>query len=92
MEPFLLWVGCGEGLELGKRLCFGFVDLKKAFVGVPRQVIRWAMCGLRLGGGWCQQSSLLYTGAKTAVETWKLYLENSELPCSDSCCTQMTRL
>jgi len=26
-----------------KKLCFGFVDLEKAFDGVPREVIRWAM-------------------------------------------------
>jgi len=27
----------------GKKLCFGFVDLVKAFDRVPREVIRWAM-------------------------------------------------
>jgi len=27
----------------GKKLYFGFVDLEKAFDGVPREVIRWAM-------------------------------------------------
>jgi len=27
----------------GKKLYFGFVDLKKAFDRVPREVIRWAM-------------------------------------------------
>jgi len=26
-----------------KKLCFGFVDLEKAFDRVPREVIRWAM-------------------------------------------------
>ena len=27
----------------GKKLCFDFVDLEKAFDRVPREVIRWAM-------------------------------------------------
>jgi len=30
----------------GKKLYFGFVDLEKAFVRVPREMIRWAMCKL----------------------------------------------
>ena len=28
----------------GKKLYFGFVDLEKAFDGVPREVISWAKC------------------------------------------------
>jgi len=27
----------------GKKLCFGFVDLEKAFDSIPREVIRWAV-------------------------------------------------
>jgi len=30
----------------GKKLCFGFVYLEKAFDRVLREVIRWAMCKL----------------------------------------------
>ena len=30
----------------GKKLYSGFVDLKKVFDRLPREVIRWAMCNL----------------------------------------------
>ena len=30
----------------GKKQYFGFVDLEKAFNGLPREVISWAMCKL----------------------------------------------
>jgi len=31
---------------IGKKLCFGFVDLEKASDRVPREVIRWAVHNL----------------------------------------------
>ena len=34
----------------GGRLCFGFVDLERAFGGVPREVVGWAVCGLGVSG------------------------------------------
>jgi len=42
--PFLWQVRCRRILDLKvKKLCFGFVDLEKAFDRVPREVISWAM-------------------------------------------------
>ena len=35
----------------GKKLCFGFVDLEKAFDRVPREAISWAMQKLELKNG-----------------------------------------
>jgi len=34
----------------GKKLHVGFVDLEKAFNGIPREVITWAMHKLELNG------------------------------------------
>jgi len=53
----------------GKKLYFGFVDLEKAFDGVPREVIRWAM--RKLGAEEWLVSAVMstYTGAKTVVRT-----------------------
>jgi len=43
----------------GKKLCFGFVDLEKAFDRVPRKVIRWAMHKLGV------EKWLVYTVVRT---------------------------
>jgi len=53
----------------GKRLCFGFVDLKKAFDKFPREVIRWAMRKLGVVDvEWLVSAVMLvYTGAKTVL-------------------------
>jgi len=51
----------------GKKLCFGFVDLEKAFDDVPREVIRWAV--RKLGVEEWLVSAVMYTGAKTDVRT-----------------------
>jgi len=55
----------------GKKLCFGFVDLEKAFDSVPREVIRWAM--RKLGtwewkNGWYWQSCLCIQVQKQLLE------------------------
>jgi len=51
----------------GKKLCFFFVDLEKAFDRVPREVMRWAM--RKLGVEEWLVSPVMYTGAKTVVRT-----------------------
>ena len=50
-----------------KQLYFGFVDLKKAFERVPREVISWAMHKLGVEE-WLAVMSM-YIGAKTVVRT-----------------------
>ena len=50
----------------GKKLYFGFVDLEKAFDGVPREVISWATHKLGVEE-WLVMS--MYAGAKTVVRT-----------------------
>jgi len=50
-----MWGRFGAG---GKKLCFGFVDLKRAFGGHPREVIRWAM--REMGGGVVGVDSYVY--------------------------------
>jgi len=50
----------------GKKLCFGFVDLEKAFDRVLREVIRWATRKL---GVEVSAVMSMYTGAKTVVRT-----------------------
>jgi len=50
----------------GKKLCFTFVNLKKAFDRVPREVISWAVRKLGVEE-WLV--SAVYTGAKTVVRT-----------------------
>jgi len=45
----------------GKKLCFGFVDLEKAFDRVLKEVIRWAMHKLAVIS--------MHTRAKTVVRT-----------------------
>jgi len=53
----------------GKKLCFGFVDLEKAFDKVLREVIRCAMrkLGMEEWLVWAVMS--MCTGAKTVVRT-----------------------
>ena len=53
----------------GKKLYFGFVDLEKAFDRVPREVIRWAMCKLKVEEWLVSAVMSMYTGAKTVVRT-----------------------
>jgi len=52
----------------GKKLYF-FVDLEKAFDGVPREVISWAVRGLGVEGWLVSAVMSMYTGAKTVVRT-----------------------
>jgi len=51
----------------GKKLYFGFVDLEKAFDGVPREVIRWAMHKLGVEEWLVSAVMCMYTGAKKVV-------------------------
>jgi len=53
----------------GKKLCFGFVDLDKAFDRVPREVIRCAMHKLGVEEWLVSAVMSMYTGAKTDVST-----------------------
>ena len=53
----------------GKELYLGFVDLEKAFDRVPREVIRWAMCKLRVEEWLVLAVMSIYTGAKTVHRT-----------------------
>ena len=53
----------------GKKLYFGFVDLEKAFDGVPREVINWAMRKLRVEEWLVSAVMSMYSGAKTVVRT-----------------------
>jgi len=48
----------------GTKLYFGFVDLEKAFDGVPREVIRWAMRKLGVEEWLVSAVMSMYTGAK----------------------------
>jgi len=56
------------GVE-GKRLCFGFVDLEKAFDGVPGGVVGWAVRGLGVGGWLVSAVVSVCAGAKAVVRT-----------------------
>jgi len=53
----------------GKKLCFGFVDLEKAFDKVPREVISWAMPKLGVEQWLVSAVMSMYTGAKTVVRS-----------------------
>ena len=53
----------------GKKLCFGFVDLAKAFDGVPREVIRLAMRMLGVEEWLVSAVMSMYTDSKTVVRT-----------------------
>jgi len=50
-------------------LCFGFVDLEKAFDGAPREVIRWAMCKLSVDELLVSAVMSVYVGPQTVVRT-----------------------
>jgi len=51
----------------GKKLCFGLVDLEKAFDRVPREVIRQEMHKLGVKEWLVTAVMSMYTGAKTVV-------------------------
>jgi len=53
----------------GERLCFGFVDLERAFGGVPREVVGWAMRKLGVEEWLLSAVMSMYSGAKTVVGT-----------------------
>ena len=53
----------------GKKLYFGFVDLKKAFDRVPREVISWAMRKLGVEEWLVSAVMSMYSGAKTVART-----------------------
>jgi len=54
------------GVE-GGGLCFGFVDLERAFDGVPRGVMGWAMRKLGVGEWLVSAVMSVYTGAEAVV-------------------------
>ena len=56
------------GVE-GRGLYFGFVDLEKAFDGVPREVISWAMRKLGVEEWLVSAVMSMYSGAKSVVRT-----------------------
>jgi len=58
-----------EGKKLCFGLCFGFIDLEKAFDRVLREVIRWAMHTLVVEEWLVSAVMSMYTGAKTVVRT-----------------------
>jgi len=51
----------------GKKLCFGFVDLEKAFGGVLEELVRWVMCRLGVGEWLVLAIVSVYTSAGTVV-------------------------
>jgi len=51
----------------GKGLCFGFVDLERAFGGVPGEVMGWAMRGLGVGEWLVSAVVSMCTGAEAVV-------------------------
>jgi len=53
----------------GNKFYFGFVDLKKAFDRLPREVLLWAMCKLGVEEWLISAVMSMYTGAKTVVRT-----------------------
>jgi len=53
----------------GKKIYYGFVDLQKAFDRVPREVIRWTLCKLRVEEWLVSAVLSMYTGAKIVVRT-----------------------
>jgi len=51
-----------------KKICFGFVDLEKAFARVLREVIRWAMRKLGVEEWLVLAVMSMYTGAKNSFK------------------------
>jgi len=49
----------------GKKLYFDFMDLEKAFDGVPREVIRWTVRKLGVEEWLISAAMSVYTSAKT---------------------------
>jgi len=56
----------------GKKLYFGFVDLEKAFDGVPREVMRWAMHKLGVEEWLVSSVTSVYTGQRDGQTTCDL--------------------
>jgi len=52
----------------GRKLCFSFVDLQKAFDRVPREVMRWAVRKLGVEEWLVLAVMSMYTGAKQLLE------------------------
>jgi len=50
----------------GKKLCFRFVDLEKAFDWAPREVIRWAMHRWRVEEWLVSAVMSMYSDAKSS--------------------------
>jgi len=70
----------------GKKLHFGFVDLKKALDRVPIDVIRWVMRKLEVEERLVSAIMSMYTGAKTVVRTVYGNSNHSEIK---SVCTKV---
>jgi len=58
----------------GKKLCFGFLGLEKAFERVPTEVIRWAMLKLGVEEWLVMAVMSMYTGAKTVVNLLEQFM------------------
>jgi len=62
----------------GKKLYFGFVDLEKAFDGLPRVVIRWVMHELGVEEWLVLAVMSIYTGASISKDLSVQYLHGTE--------------
>ncbi len=56
-------------MEKRKKLFLGFVDLEKAFDGVPREVVKWALRKLGVEEWLIRVVMAMYKRARTAVRT-----------------------
>ena len=56
-------------MEKRKKLVLGFVDLEKAFNGVPRKVVTWALRKLGVEEWFIRVVMAMYERARTAVYT-----------------------
>ena len=52
-----------------KKLCYAFVDLKKAFDRVPKEVVRWGLRKLGVDEWLIRMVMTLYTEACTVIKT-----------------------